>query len=328
LAIAKSRKSPALVYSILLHVSILVLFGVIGFAVQVEPPFLLASSIDPSWEEVDQPTEVEVAPPELEAVELSETLETGDFDWDDLDLSSAAIGELGSIGSDAGFSDLMPSDVGSLMAGLGNGAGSPRATSFFGTASQGKRFVFVVDNSGSMQQGRMETTFFELLKCVDSMQPDQYFYVVFYSDQAYPMFHPEPADRLIPATGEHREKLAAWLETVELCTGGRLIEAMELASSLNPQVVYLLSDGAIHGAATMRFMTDDHDWPFAIHTLGMTVRNAEDAGKLQTIAAAHGGTFRAVEPSPELVQLARQRPIKYNSTAPGKIWGTKVRTRK
>jgi hypothetical protein len=163
-----------------------------------------------------------------------------------------------------------------------------------------------------------------LLASIDSMEPDQYFYVIFFSDQAYPMFHPEPVDRLVAATDENRGKLAAWLPSVELCLGGRLMEAMELAITLKPHVVFILSDGDIRSAATMRFMTEKNDWPFAIHTLGMSVRTAEDAAKLAAIAAAHRGTFRPVAPIPAAVQMARDRPLKYNRRR-GTIWGTKIR---
>jgi hypothetical protein len=207
-----------------------------------------------------------------------------------------------------------------IAGGDGNGRGSqrPGRSTFFGTASEGKRFVFVVDNSGSMQKGRMETTFLELLQCVESMGRDQYFSVIFYSDRVYPLFYPDSAERLVPATSENKQKLRDWLPTVELCTGGKLIEAMELTAKLQPQVVYLLSDGQYGGARTMPYMTERNDWPFVIHTLGMSVRNEQDAANLALIAQAHRGTFRLVQPSPVAIQMALQRPIKYNSA--GRTW--------
>ena len=90
----------------------------------------------------------------------------------------------------AGFGELdsVPTETGTLMAGLGTegkpgvattgpGGGSregviggrghggkpgrrakANSTDFFGTEAVGDRIVFLVDNSGSMKQGRMETT--------------------------------------------------------------------------------------------------------------------------------------------------------------------------
>jgi Mg-chelatase subunit ChlD len=63
-------------------------------------------------------------------------------------------------------------------AGGGSAAGSRGGkqgtdASFFGAKSRGNRFVFVVDNSGSMGDGRMETTLMELQRSVEAMKEDQ-----------------------------------------------------------------------------------------------------------------------------------------------------------
>ena len=53
--------------------------------------------------------------------------------------------------------------------------------------------MFVVDNSNSMIRGRFETALLELIRTVDNMTPKQQFYVIFFSDTAYRVFHPNPA---------------------------------------------------------------------------------------------------------------------------------------
>ena len=50
--------------------------------------------------------------------------------------------------------------------------------------------MFVVDNSNSMIRGRFETALLELIRTVDNMTPKQQFYVIFFSDTAYRVFHP------------------------------------------------------------------------------------------------------------------------------------------
>jgi hypothetical protein len=62
------------------------------------------------------------------------------------------------------------------------------ATLFFGTEARGDRFVFVVDNSSSMKGGRLEMAVAELRRTIDALSPRQSFYVIFVSDQTYPMF--------------------------------------------------------------------------------------------------------------------------------------------
>jgi hypothetical protein len=179
--------------------------------------------------------------------------------------------------------------------------------------------LFVVDNSASMKQGRMETTLFELARSVEALGEKQQFYVVFYSNQAYPMFYPDSVMEPLAATSENKQKLYEWLETVELCIGGALAKAIDLAASLRPHAVYVLSDGDISGTRTMEKLTQANEWTFAIHTLGMGVSQPQHAQNLLAIAQAHRGTFQLVRPLPAAVQMARTRPIRSNPM--GVAWG-------
>jgi hypothetical protein len=326
------RSAPAWLLSIVFHVMVLVLFGLLTMAsLQNETVPILASSINADEALVEEPTEIEFDQPELEETDLEEIvpesneLEVSDLDpgvFSDLAESAGGDGDPESI-----MADPLVGDIGSLMTVPGNGerggAGRHGGTSFFGTAAEGRRFVFVVDNSGSMKEGRIETTFLQLIASVESMRPDQDFFVIFYSDRAYPLFYPDSADQLVPATRENVERLKAWLPTVELCSGGDLIEAMELVIELRPDVVFMLSDGAINSQRTMSFMTGPNNWTFAVHTLGMNVKEPEQAQKLGAIAQANRGTFQLVQPSPAAIQFSQQRPIKYNKR--GATWGEKRR---
>ena len=251
--------------------------------------------------------------------------------------AAAGLGQLNALPSDLGT--LMAGSGDDVVAGMGTGilpgaAGKSRGgrkggssgngglgtASFFGTEARGNRIVFLVDNSGSMKQGRMETTLLELLRSVDQLSEKQYFYVIFYSDQAYPMFYPHGVMQPVPATRENKQKLYEWLQTVELCIGGQLLKAMELAASLHPHVVYVLSDGDISSSRTMEGLTAPNDWDFTVHTLGMGVSKPEHAANLTAIAQAHHGTFQMVQPTPDAVQSSRRRPIHSNSF--GVTWGT------
>ena len=230
----------------------------------------------------------------------------------------------------------LPTDVGTLMAGGGSGnddnrrsggggrgaAGDearPGRTSFFGTPARANRVVFLVDNSASMKQGRMETTLFELARSIEQLGEKQEFYVVFYSDQAYPMFYPQAEMQAVAATRENKQRLYRWLQTVELCIGGALLKAVDLADSLEPEVVYLLSDGDITGTKTMEQLTQLNNRRFSIHTLGMGVKKPQDAQNLALIAQANRGTFQMVGTLPAAAQMAKARPIRSN---PFKVsWG-------
>ncbi|MEM9187328.1 MAG: VWA domain-containing protein, partial [Planctomycetota bacterium] len=292
---SRLRDAPAVAASLGVHaVLLLIFFFWTIVTLTKEPPVLQAGAVDGSDEFFDEFTDVDFSPEELETTELEEmdlelASEVSEVDpseldapWDD---AAAGMTDLS-----AGATSALPADAGSLMlgdaggqptgAGRGerpDGGGKPGSTQFFGARSKGNRFVFIVDNSGSMKEGRMETTLIELQRAVMAMSSKQMFYVIFYSDQAYPMFFPNGVDAMAPATRENKQKLAAWLPTVEICLGGRLNEAMEMAERLDPAVVYLLSDGDIRSTRTMEDLTTRGDREFIIHTFGMTVRQRAHA---------------------------------------------------
>ena len=87
--------------------------------------------------------------------------------------------------------------------------------------------MFVVDNSNSMTRGRFETALLELMRTVEGMNPQQQFYVIFFSDTAYRMFHPAPAPSLVPATERNKERLKSWLSTVQMCLHTQGREALD-----------------------------------------------------------------------------------------------------
>lgn len=339
--LADLYRSPAWLASVITHVVVLLLLGYLGFTSLQNPTPLIASGV---VQGVDEELEL-LEDLNFEATEIDEDLldpvelETLDVEVSQLDLQAFESEEL-AIGPPMeaiGVSDLSMMDGASLMAEIGGGeggdggnAGAPRRkakrgeASFFGAKSRGNRFAFVVDNSGTMKKGRMETALLELMHSVDAMKGDQFFYVIFYSDQPYPLFYPESVPDMVPATRENKRKLSDWLFTVELCQGGELNDAIDMAAGLSPSAVYVLSDGDIVDSRIERLLKTADNRPFPIHTLGMTVRNPSHAANLATIAEAHGGGYFAVAVAPAAVRMSLQRPITYNREA-GEVWGTKVR---
>jgi hypothetical protein len=213
------------------------------------------------------------------------------------------------------------------LASYGTGLGGAPTAQFFGTKIEGRRIVFVLDNSGSMQQGRLETVIAELMRSVESLAEDQEFYVVFYSDMAYPLFYPNPADNYIRPTERNKQRLAAWLDTVELCLGDAVVDALAGAISIEPDTAFLLSDGRIQGEKKMAFLLGAGGGEFPIHTVGVGLSAGATTSRenLQQIASANGGDFREAEVPAEMKQLARDKPRPYHNKGPGPIWGRKVK---
>jgi len=260
----------------------------------------------------------------------------------------------------AGVADVASFDSGDLLAevaggGLGEGvqkrggqggggqgiggAADGAAATFFGRAGQGRSVCFICDNSNSYRDGSFHAVLDELARAVDSLRPEQSFFVIFSSDAAYPLFHPSDADALQPATVENKQKLRAWLGTVEMCSGGQGIhDAVRRAGALGADVVYLLSDGELGANVVTRLEAADFG-SAVVHTFGVQQRVIdrrtglvdpdqfrEQQGRNQnliTIATAHGGTFTTVTVPAAAAALEKLRPIRRNRSR-GAVWGVKL----
>jgi von Willebrand factor type A domain len=271
-------------------------------------PLSDSTNLDASGPLVD-----EVAPVDFESV--SGPVSLGDAGLvtanpSDLGIVLPGIGGLGpddAVGPPAGLGDGNQKRAGG--GGGGRNAGLPGAALFFGTKAKGNRFVFVIDNSSSMKGGRLEMALAELVKTVESLTPRQSFYVIFVSDQTYPMFYPQLEPDMIPATPLHKTRLVEWLPKAILTSGKNreLIKAMDTAAALRPQAVYLLWDGDMKYSETVRLdvmthLTAPNQWKFTVHTIGMGLTSLDSEQNLTAIAQAHGGMFRRIE-----VPTARKR---------------------
>jgi hypothetical protein len=239
-------------------------------------------------------------------------------DGDDAESPQNAMGDVGALFGDEGRG----------LGEFGSGLGDSPIAEFFGAKIEGRRIVFVLDNSGSMQAGRLETVIAELEKCVASLSADQEFYVIFYSDVAYPLFYPDPIAQFIRPTERNKKLLAEWLEGVELCLGDAVLDALNAAAAIRPDTVFLLSDGRIYGERKMQALLTGGSDAFPIHTVGVGLGGGATARRnLQDIAAANGGVFREADIPDAMREVARQRPRPYHVDGPGPIWGRNVRVR-
>ncbi|MEX2306727.1 MAG: hypothetical protein WD738_04005 [Pirellulales bacterium] len=311
IAVHRKNASPLLL-SFAVHALALSLCFTFTFATLVQHGIpLFASPTDLDEVASEQFSEVEIEPTKFDDSELQNVVsEDSEFNLADNLLREFEPTELGAGAQplgDVGQLDALPSDLGTLMAGAGSpGGGKPGGplgeAVFFGARSKGDRFVFVVDNSSSMKGGRLEAATAELLRTVDSLSPRQGFYVIFVSDQTYPMFFPLPAPELLPATAANKKRLADWLPKAILASGKNreLIKAMDMAAALRPHAVFLLWDGDLKYSEKVRLdvmthFTRPNQWDFAIHTLGMGVSSLDAEYNLTAIAQAHRGTFRRVD---------------------------------
>jgi len=314
------RRSASWLISALVHMLVLMILALwLLPAPPEEQQRGVIAAIDEAMEVFEQLDELE----ELDPLE-----ETGDVAFTIEAPGIAMLGdmEINAPGEEAKLSRVdfsAPSDeLGSLF-GSPNGSGQGRFGSglgaeFYGVRAQGQRFVFVVDNSLSMNGGRFEAACIELMRSVGRMTPNQQFYVLFFSDTAYPMFHPEVVNHMLPATDENKQRLAQWLYGVELVLKTNAQEAVQRALKMHPDAIYLLTDGAFTDKTTP-YLLKLPPGRTAIHTVGMEVK-PEAANDLKAIAEHHHGTFRLVALDPRIRALAKQKARPTHRTR-GAVWG-------
>jgi hypothetical protein len=180
------------------------------------------------------------------------------------------------------------------------------ATTFFGASGGGNHFVYLVDNSGSMDDvapDGFDLARNEVLRAVDALREDQRFYVIFFGEQTLPMRLGPGGDapsHSVYATAENKQSLRSWAMSLGMQSGKWPEEALERAFELRPDCIFLLTDGAmparVESFIAERNIVDNFiDGPqprSIVHTIGF--HNESGAAQLRSIAAVNGGTYHFV----------------------------------
>ncbi len=128
----------------------------------------------------------------------------------------------------------------------------PASIDFFGTRAYGNRFVFVLDISYSMDArdgARFDRACDELLRSVSQLRAGQSYYVFLFCWNTEQMFYDSAVDYVKVAAG-HEKKLRDWIYDVNLGAGTDPRRALTLARQMNPDAVFLLSDGHFNHPGT------------------------------------------------------------------------------
>ena len=183
----------------------------------------------------------------------------------------------------------------------GKGKGKGTGVKFFGVESEGNKFVFVVDCSGSMaDERRYQRAVYELTRSMDMLETHHRFLVILYNSETYPMLGmTEQNIRLLPATRKNKKRVEKWLEYQQPDALTMPMFAMKTSLSLMPSSIYFLSDGEFHDFTIPmldKLNVDDSSTgktkiPINTITLGST---GIGAPMMKYIADESGGRFRWV----------------------------------
>lgn len=125
----------------------------------------------------------------------------------------------------------------------GTGTGRGGGTSFFGHQATGRRFLYVLDASGSMYDyNAIAVAKAELLASLAQLDENQQFQVIFYNERCYPMSTMGRKDELFWGTEVNRTLASQFIRNIDPDGGTRHLDALLLALSYGPDVIFFLTD--------------------------------------------------------------------------------------
>lgn len=181
------------------------------------------------------------------------------------------------------------------------GVRDPQEVEFFGVKSKAANVGFVVDFSGSMAGTRLERTKLELLRSVLDLHPKQMFYVAFFDDKLRLMLDTEKLAHI--AKPVNKVRIYKWMKLVVDGGGTNPEPALEFVAKLNPQSIYLLSDGAF---APLKESLYDEFKQKAIRVNSIAMEDESGKAELSGIAARTQGRYQFVPaaPIPDLYEIS------------------------
>lgn len=169
---------------------------------------------------------------------------------------------------------------------------------FYGIPADGNQFVFVVDSSRSMLGQRWNSACYELTRSIRALGPHQKFFVICFDLDARPMFDLfPPKNEYSYASTKNCNRVSQWMKKLVNGRETRPANALQMALSMDPDAIFLLSDGEIRDQSIFMLQqlnrNPDGQPIVPIHTISLY--SDEGLFTLMAIAAQNKGSFRRVD---------------------------------
>lgn len=160
-----------------------------------------------------------------------------------------------------------------------------KQTNFWGVRAKGQVFVFVIDVSGSMgDQARLVRAKAELRRTVRALKYPQRFLVIVHNEEPRIL----GSGTLLLAGPESSARLDSWLRTVDADGGTDPRAAMQMALGLNPDAVFLLSDGE-YPKGSAETIAKANRFRVPVHCVDLS--GGASGSSLKRIAGESGGQY-------------------------------------
>lgn len=167
---------------------------------------------------------------------------------------------------------------------------------YYGIPICAKRVVFVLDTSGSMRGEPIEAAKRALVETINKLPTEVRFNVVFFNSLIQ-TWMPE----LTPATSDRKQQAISTVYGADLRAGTASHSALEAALTLDPEVIYFLSDGAPTDGRPRDIVEalslTNRTRRVSIHTIGVGTDRSEVArlgNFMKSLADSNWGDYRAV----------------------------------
>ena len=152
------------------------------------------------------------------------------------------------------------------------------------------KIVFVVDRSGSMTDSIMYVKH-ELKRSIGKLKRSQQFFVIFYSSGPPQMM---PVRKLLPATEANKQLAYEFIDNIIPIHQTDPDEALTEAFKLNPDLIYLLTDGEFDKKTIGHIDGLNRGRKVTVNTICFLYDQPVAEGILMEIASRNNGKYKYV----------------------------------
>jgi hypothetical protein len=128
---------------------------------------------------------------------------------------------------------------------VGEGSGPEATTMFFGVSGSGRRFVYVLDRSDSMEGTPLNAAKSEMVRSLQALGPTHSFQVVIYNNRSK-FFQPQGQSFwMLPAEESMLRRAERFIRATTALGGTEHYDAVKMALKLEPDVIFFLTDARI-----------------------------------------------------------------------------------